>query len=133
MAVLVLGAVRFYFVEFTPSRRYGSANGETATMMGHYLRELGQDNHAYLFGAPRLYWSFGTMMFLAPEVRGQDVIEPLDAPPNFVEAGQKAVFLFLPERAKELSWVQQALPGGEAHDVYDSAGRRRFTVYEAPH
>jgi 4-amino-4-deoxy-L-arabinose transferase-like glycosyltransferase len=133
LAVLVValsaGAVYYYFVEFTPARRYGSANGETATMLGHYLREMNGDTQAYLFGAPRIYWSFGTMTFMAPEVNGQDIVEALDGPPNFVDQDQGSVFLFLPERSGELSWVQQSFPDGETREIYDAQGQLRFTAY----
>jgi 4-amino-4-deoxy-L-arabinose transferase-like glycosyltransferase len=137
VAVLATSSVYFYFVEFTPTRRYGSANGETATMMGHYLRELEGDYQAYLFGAPSIYWSFGTMSFLAPRVQGKDVVEPLDSPPDFVDetagtAGLGTVFLFLPERSGELVWVQQAFPDGQLREFYDGKGRLRFLTYETP-
>jgi hypothetical protein len=137
LTILATGSIYFYFVEFTPTRRYGSANGETATMMGHYLQDLEGDYQAYLFGAPSLYWKFGTMPFMAPEVRGTDVVEPLDGPPDFLDSnantpGQGMVFLFLPDRSGEMAWVQQALPGGEIREFYDSAGRLRFIAYKAP-
>jgi 4-amino-4-deoxy-L-arabinose transferase-like glycosyltransferase len=131
LLILALGAanVRYYFLEFSPLRRYGGENGETATMMGSYLRRLEPGSTAYLFGAPRLYWSFGTMLFLAPAIAGRDVVEPLTAPPA-MESEQTAVFLFLPERAGELEFVQQALPGGRVLEFHDPAGRLRFVVYE---
>ncbi len=127
---LAVANVRFYFVEFTPERRYGSENGETATMMGFYLRGLDDSYRAYLFGAPRLYWNFGTMPFLAPDITGQDVAEPLTAPPDFVDRSHNAVFLFLPERLGELQWVQQAFPAGRLREFRDVGGRLRFAAYE---
>jgi hypothetical protein len=129
---IAVGSVRFYFAEFTPSRQYGSANGETATMMSHYLRELEGEHSAYFFGAPRIYWGFGTMDFMAPEVLGQDVIEPLTTPPDFVKEDRGAVFLFLPERAGELDWVQQAFPNGDLQEFHDAAGQLRFLAYSVP-
>ncbi len=129
MAVLMIVAVRFYFVEFTSARRYGSANGETATMMAYYLRELEGNPHAYLLGAPRLYWGFGTMEFMAPKIQGFDIVDPLDAPPDFLDTSQGAIFLFLPERAGELGWVTKAFPEGETHQFYDKGGELRFTAY----
>ncbi len=130
LLLLAVGNVRFYFVQFTPQRRYGGENGETATMMGYYLRGLGGNYRAYLFGAPRLYWNFGSMAFLVPTVPGQDVVEPLRAPPDFVDRDHGAVFLFLPERAGELQWVQQAFPEGTLREFHDAAGRLRFIAYE---
>jgi 4-amino-4-deoxy-L-arabinose transferase-like glycosyltransferase len=130
VTILAVGSVRFYFVEFTPSGRYGSQNGETATMIGHYLHDLAGSQQAYFFGAPRIYWSFGTMSFLAPSVAGQDVVEPLTAPPDFVAAGRSSVFLFLPERMEELGWVQQAFPDGHLREFRDAGGSLRFVAYE---
>ena len=136
---LAVSSVRFYFVEFTPSGRYGSENGETATMIGHYLNQLDGGTHAYFFGAPRIYWSFGSMSFLAPGVMGQDVIEPLpstarsegrQAPPDFVDRSYAAVFVLLPERAGELAWVQQSLPDGRLREFRDVGGQLRFIAYE---
>jgi 4-amino-4-deoxy-L-arabinose transferase-like glycosyltransferase len=130
IVLLAASSVRFYFLEFSLSRRYGSANGETATMIGHYLHDLDDDYRAYFFGAPRIYWNFGTMPFLAPDVPGEDVSEPLSAPPDFVDADHAAVFVFLPDRAGELAWVQQAFPDGCQREFYDGTGQLRFIAYE---
>jgi hypothetical protein len=130
--VLAVSSVHYYFVQFTPTRRYGSENGETATMIGHALQDLDGDYRAYLFGPPRLYWGFGTMSFMAPDVPGQDVVEPLEAPPDFVEEGHGAVFIFLPERVGELEWVRQAFPDGRLWEFRDATGTLRFTIYQVP-
>lgn len=138
VAIMAASSIHYYFVEFTPSRRYGSENGETATMMARYLRDEDGGYQVYLFGAPRIYWNFGTMPFLAPDVPGHDVIDPLTGPPDFVaEATVGAVeprllFIFLPERLGELAWVQQAFPDGQVQEFYDAWGRLRFTVYKVP-
>ena len=127
--LLAVGNVRYYFAEYTPARRYGGANGETATMIGRYLQGLTAGERVYLLGAPRLYWNFGTMRFLAPQVQGQDVAEPLQGPPDFVDRGRGVVFIVLPHRRDELTWVQQALPGGELREFYDLHGQLRFIAY----
>jgi 4-amino-4-deoxy-L-arabinose transferase-like glycosyltransferase len=130
--VLAVGSLHYYFVRFTPERRYGSLNGVAATMMGQYLRRLEGDYQVYFLGAPRIYWGFGTMTFLAPEVRGQDIEETLSAPPVLAEDGRQTLFLFLPERAGELDWVQQAYPDGELREFSDASGRLWFLTYEVP-
>jgi len=134
LLVLILAAssVYFYFVQFTPSRCYGSENGETGTMIGHYLRDLEGDSQVYFFGAPQIYWKFGTMSFLAPGVSGQDVVEPLAGPPDFVDRYQSSVFVFLPARAGELDWVQQAFPDGRLREFRSPVDRLLFIVYEVP-
>jgi hypothetical protein len=128
--VMALGSLRFYFLEYTPQRRYGNRNGETATMMGRYLRDLEGESQVYLFGAPQIYWSFGTMTFLAPGVSGQDVVEPLDSVPDLQAEGSRTLFLFLPRRVGELEWVQQAFPDGRLREFRDADHTLRFTAYE---
>jgi hypothetical protein len=101
-------------------------------MIGHYLSDLDADYQVYFFGAPHIYWSFGTMTFLAPNVSGQDVIDPLTAPPDFATGGGKergAVFIFLPERRGELRWVQQTFPDGNLRE-FETAGQWRFITYQ---
>ena len=127
---LVASGIRFYFGEYIPSGRYGSENGETATMIGHYAQGLDASYRAYFFGPPRLGWGFGSMVFLAPQIVGQDVVDPLRAPPEFVETGRDSTFIFLPERVEEMSWVQQSFPRGLVREFRDSKGRLRFTAYE---
>jgi len=130
--VLAASSVRFYFVDYAPTSRYGSRNGETATMIGHYLHGLEGDQQVYFFGAPQIYWKFGTMPFLAPNVSGQDVVEPLEGPPDFVEEKPGAVFVFLPQRAGERSWVEKAFPDGRWREFRDAEGSLRFLAYEVP-
>jgi 4-amino-4-deoxy-L-arabinose transferase-like glycosyltransferase len=131
VAAMGAGSIRFYFVDYSPSRVYGSAHAETGAMIGHYLQTLEGEYTAYFFGAPRIYWGFGTMAFLAPETPGVDVLEPLRAPPDFVDESRGALFIFLPERSGELAWVQEALPGGHLREFHDPGGRLRFLLYEA--
>ena len=133
IAILAVSSIHFYFVEYTPARRYGSENGETATMMGYYLRDLDEGTQIYLFGPPRIYYQFGTMPFLAPHVEGRDIVEPISGPLDYGDdLPAKVVFLFLPERIGELDWVRQTLPEGTVREFYDAAGRLRFSAYQVP-
>ena len=129
---IAASSIRFYFADYVPSRLFGSENGETATMIGHYAQDLDAGHRAYFFGPPRLYWGFGSQKFLAPQIEGQDVLERLNTPPGFVDTGRSAVFVFLPERIGELAWVRGAFPAGRVREFYDTKGRLRFTAYEVP-
>jgi len=80
----------------------------------------------YFFGAPRMYSDFGSIPFIAKDVRVQDVLEPLSGPPTFVDPNRKPVFVFLPERLGELERVKQAYPGGVEEQVH------RVVIGEAP-
>ena len=131
IAALAASNLSYYFVTFTPSHRYGSQNGETATMIGHYLHGQAGGTQVYFLGAPRIYWGFGTMGFLAPQVVGHDIEQPLTSPPEVSDSGRSTVFVFLPDRAEELQWVRVAFPGGQFREFYDDGERLRFSAYEA--
>jgi hypothetical protein len=130
MLGVAVGSVRYYYIDYSPQRWYGSENVETATMIGHYLSGVDRDYRAYFWGPPRLYWGFGSISFLAPEIQGQDVVDSLQGPPTFVDDTRGAVFLLLPERAAELTYVQQAFRGGRLRQFYDTEGSLRFLAYE---
>jgi hypothetical protein len=65
------------------------------------------------------------------------VVEPLKGPPDFLDEADGSmddgrVFLFLPERSEDLTWVQQALPGGQVREFYDDSGVLEFIAYQYP-
>ena len=109
--------LRFYFDEYQRSWVYGSFNGEVATRIGYYFRDLGSDWQEYFFGVPRMHADFGSTSFIAKGNRLYDVRSPLTGPPSFVDSSQKAVFVFLPERANELAVIQKAYPNGVLEEV----------------
>jgi hypothetical protein len=128
--VVLLGAlsVRFYFADLVPSHLYGSETGETATMLGRYLDELDGIQDVYFYGAPEMYWSFGTMSFLAPRSRGHDLVEIEDLP--LAIGDDPVLFVFLHEREAELEAVREIYPHGRLERVRDRQQRIRFTVYK---
>ncbi|HYN90150.1 MAG TPA: glycosyltransferase family 39 protein, partial [Ardenticatenaceae bacterium] len=134
--VLSLTSVRWYFTDFTPTYRYGSFNGLVATRLAHYAKdELGPEWRIYFFGPPRMYIGYGTIPYLAPEVGGVDVPQPLTAPPDasFAPPDKNAAFVFLPERLPELEWVRQAFPAGEVEELASPlGGDALFIVYRVP-
>jgi 4-amino-4-deoxy-L-arabinose transferase-like glycosyltransferase len=116
--VVAIGAssIWWYFVKFTPLRIYGSTNAMVATELGKYAHTtLGPHTRIYFFGAPRMVASFGSMLYLAPEIEHADVLDPLAGPParGLIPADMDAAFVFLPERRADLDLVLQAFPGGE--------------------
>lgn len=125
-AVLAFVSVRFYFGDYQASWVYGNANAEVATRVGYYLRDLGPGWEEYFFGVPRMYADFGSTPFIAKGVPLIDVWDPLNAPPTFADSGLKKVFVFLPERLDELTWVRQAYPDGVEEPVH------RIDIDEAP-
>lgn len=120
----------FYFGRYTSSRVYGGANTAVAHRMGLYLRSLGPGHYCYFFGAPRMYLGFATIPFLARDLRGSDVLEPLSDPAQLAPANGEPVFVLLPERAAEIEAVRRRYPAGELREFRDATGNILFTAYE---
>ena len=117
---LSLSSMNWYFAVVTPQHAYGGYNGAVAQQLAEYMRDkLGPDWRVYFIGPPRLFIGFGSILFLAPDVEGVDIIEPLTAPldPTWIMPGKNAAFVFLPERINELDWVRATFPDGELDDV----------------
>jgi len=128
---LSLVSVNRYFVDFTPLRLYGGFNAVVASeLAGYWRNSLGPDWRIYLFGAPRLFTDFGSIAYIAPDLDGVDVVEPLAAPPDpgLAQPDKDAAFVFLPERRAELEWVRQTYPGGQLEDI-PSEQNPLFSVY----
>jgi 4-amino-4-deoxy-L-arabinose transferase-like glycosyltransferase len=120
----------FYLVRYTPSHVYGGANTEVAHRMGLYLRGLGPGYYCYFLGAPRMYLGFATIPYLARDLQGSDVLEPLSDPAWLLPAKGEPVFVFLPERAAELEAVRRRYPSGALREFRDASGNVLFTAYE---
>lgn len=115
LAALVAWNLNFYFREYTPRRTYAWFNTEITTTMGWFIRSQPAPAYVYFFGPPRLYYGNGTIRFVAPDIAGVDILDPI-ADPDMLPAlpeGYRPVFLFLPEREAELALVQQLYPGGQ--------------------
>jgi hypothetical protein len=90
----------------------------------------------FFFGAPLMVWDFSTIRYLAPDVVGSDVMEPLSGPlaDNSLDSGRSGVFVFLPHRIDELETVRQQFPGGEIRELYSKGVDNQLlaTIYFSP-
>jgi 4-amino-4-deoxy-L-arabinose transferase-like glycosyltransferase len=117
--LLALWNLNFYFREYTPRRTFGWLNTEVATAIGNYVGRQPDAVYVYFFGPPRMFIGNGTIHFIAPDVPGVDIIEPLVAPEALPPApdGRRPIFVFLPERASELTVVERRYPGGTRYQA----------------
>lgn len=138
LLVITLAGVNdlhYYFAEVYDEYVLGGYNTQTATAVARYLQQ--QEDPAqdvYFFGLPRMgYDSLSTIRYLAPEMRGRDIEEPLTMPPAW-QLERPAIFIFLPERTNELPYVQAAFPDGIEHTVTAGAPSADplFVAYELP-
>jgi hypothetical protein len=132
--LLVIAAIlnlRYYFLIYTPSRVYGNPTAEVATEFSRYLNQQEDDSTVYFFGPPFMYWSFGTLAYMARGVVGIDVPPLGEGESSIPDVRQEARFFFHPERLGELPAIRERFPGGEDKSVYSSAdGRLLYVLYE---
>lgn len=124
--------INYYFTDvFENGYKLGGINTYTATEIAYYLQEEEiQHQKVYFFGFPRMgYYSLSTIPYLAPEMIGEDVVDPLQAPPAWV-LDMPTLFIFLPERANEFRYVQVTYPSGNYREFVDDEGILLFSAYE---
>lgn len=135
--ILSLLSIRWYFVEYTPQRIYGGINSVVATSIAEYARDdLDASWHMYFFGPPRMYIGFGTIPYLAPDVAGEDIVEPITESLNSstLQTNKNAAFIFLPERMDELERVRETFPNGELQSIPSPINNSDvlYTIYRVP-
>lgn len=123
--------VRFYFDELYDFYSLGGVNTEVATAVAHYLRDHpGGAQDVYFLGHPRMrYASHSTVPYLAPDMNGRDLQEPLRTPPEGA-LFQDTIFIFLPERGGELMLVEEAYPHGRVQEFRHPRHGLLFVSYE---
>lgn len=132
IVTLALGyqSVHFYFAKYTPSHEFAGPNTEVADRLGKYLRVLGPGYQCYFFGPPRIYFRMATVPYLARDVAGMDIREPIQDRVDFVNPDRDAVFVFLPERRNELDVVLRYYPSGQLREFRNKKNEILFVAYE---
>jgi 4-amino-4-deoxy-L-arabinose transferase-like glycosyltransferase len=136
VGAILLAAVffdmRFYFTDYTPSRRFSDRNTEMAQDLGLLLsrtRVESQGGPVYFFGQSRItFRSISTLPYLAPGVEGIDVNSPLTSPPEW-DVRAPAAFVFLPDDEADPPQVERAYPGGQVIARFAANGDLLYTVY----
>jgi 4-amino-4-deoxy-L-arabinose transferase-like glycosyltransferase len=109
--------INFYMVEYKDNMYFENANGEYTMEVGLMANKMGKDFQIFVLGAPRVYSSFPTFAFIAPDNPRADLsaesIPTLELPPD-----QKAGFFAIPENRLLLAEISQKYPGGESGIVY---------------
>ncbi|MEM7115556.1 MAG: glycosyltransferase family 39 protein [Chloroflexota bacterium] len=134
-ALLSIRDLAFYFGSYramTPPT-FGDRNTEIAHEMGEYLDNLEGEWTAYFYGPPSMYVSFPSIPFLADEFRVNENLFDVETGAELQPAPTASrIFIFLPERAGEVSSVQTQFPNGELSFIPGAYADPLFTVYEVP-
>ncbi|MCP5100174.1 MAG: hypothetical protein GY943_31865 [Chloroflexi bacterium] len=131
IATVMAQDIQYYFGEVYDSYVLGGINTQVASEIADYFQEqVPSDQDVFFFGAPRMgYYSLSTIPFLAPDMRGQDVLQPLQAEPTWNLEGA-TLFVFLPERVNELEFVKAAYPDGTYREFHEGEALFLFASYE---
>jgi len=130
IAVVSVTNVRAYFTDYGPSCSYEDWGTRFASYMGESLGKAGPAHKAYLFGYPRIWYGIHPSVdYLSGRIPITDIKEPLKAPTSLLKAGESGIFFFTPEREKELTFIQQAHPGGQVRRIYDCK-QLMLTIYQ---
>jgi 4-amino-4-deoxy-L-arabinose transferase-like glycosyltransferase len=129
LVVSMIGDISFYFGDYTMSRIFGDTNTEIAQKVADYLNTIEDTPSVYFCGPPRMgYYTHSSIQYLAPHATGEDIIEPLQNPPEDLGVGT-VVYVFLPERIDELDFVKVAYPHGEELEYVGRNDEQLFTTY----
>jgi 4-amino-4-deoxy-L-arabinose transferase-like glycosyltransferase len=131
MMLIIISNLRYYFFDVYDHYVLGGFNTEVATAVAHYLDEQDPEGEAYFFGFPRMgYYSLSTVPYLVPDVKANDILDPLTANPDW-QLSNPTTFIFLPEREGESQFVEDAYPRGVKRHVRNEEGTLLFIAYEA--
>jgi len=128
-------SLRTYFHEYTSKRLFGGPYAELATTVAPELKQLGAGYTFYLLGAPRMYASFPTLAYLAPSVEIRDLPEEVTATllEDLAQSDRGLVFVVIPQRAQDLTVLQEAFPGGHVQSFLRRSDHRVIaTLYIVP-
>jgi hypothetical protein len=129
-----VGGIDYYFRDYTPNQRY--AYTRPTTMLAYYIATREPDEIVYFLGPPQTYIDYSTIRFLAPNMHGRDVLEPIERTEQVptADAARRAIYVALPFRQAELIIVQERYPGGRMRIFTDPLNPNElfFMAYEAP-
>jgi 4-amino-4-deoxy-L-arabinose transferase-like glycosyltransferase len=141
-AALTVGAIGFsvlslrtYFVEAVEERYYAGPHSELSTMIAPDLNRVKTHSRIFMHGWPAMNWGLLTLPFLVPSADVDNVDVPITGPPsaNIVTAKRGAMFVFLPDRIRELELVRKTFPAGKTLEFRSPVDNRVFvTLYEVP-
>jgi 4-amino-4-deoxy-L-arabinose transferase-like glycosyltransferase len=117
VSVISYQNIKYYMFEYRNNMYFQDANGEYAMEVGLMAKKMGSDVHLYILGEPRVYSSFPTLSYIAPDNPRTDVgIGNIAA--LVVNRNERSAFFATPESRPLLAQIVQMYPGGMSGLVY---------------
>jgi len=134
-AVVLLLAASIYWNYWASFERYihtidGWAQREPASAIARYAALMQPDQTLYVLSQPDLFVRHGTIRFLAPNVRGADLLDPANELPIHDTLTHRASFVMLPNHLQWLELLRVLYPHGEYTQVRRASGELWYTIYE---
>ncbi len=131
VSLLALSDVNFYFSHFTPRGEYAGPNAAVAQRLANYLQDQPAGMQVAFWGQPRMgYLSISSIPYLAPQVIGMDMLQPLGSPENPQLVPGRVVFVFLPEHQSDVEALLSSYPQVEVKKQFDMNGELLYWYVE---
>ncbi|MGQ9674649.1 MAG: glycosyltransferase family 39 protein [Chloroflexota bacterium] len=101
---------------------------ENVTTQAKYVAGLGPSYRVFTLGAPHVYFRHGNTRYLAPNVEGDNLLNPAATLPVAVPADHDLAFLVYPQLAGYLPLIQTTYPSGRTETVAGRTGTIFTTV-----
>lgn len=138
MAVPVT-AVLLYSTWWNTEKYFGLYCRETHragnwTVIAKFLDDLPENHFVYWTGVPRIYFRYDTLLFLAPDAQGMNIINPGAQYPVEVQRRRDRDAWFVTYIGDQLlaDIPRQIWPDGERQVIVNSHGAPIFDVYHVP-
>ncbi|MFH1743136.1 MAG: glycosyltransferase family 39 protein [bacterium] len=100
------------------------------TRIARYLEDAGPTQYTYFFGPPYVYFNYGTVRFLAPEAKGEDINNPDGFLQRPIPRRGPVSFLLVHSNRRYIEELRRIYPGGKEESHYNGEGREPFISYE---
>jgi hypothetical protein len=119
----------FYFGLYTPRNSYAAS--DAITEVANYLHPQAESRYVYMFTSPYFYLDHGTIKFVGQNPAGIDIVDPLVSAAGLPDPtpGLRPLFIFVPERLRELEIVEQRYPNGQLREYRIQPNNDRPILY----
>jgi 4-amino-4-deoxy-L-arabinose transferase-like glycosyltransferase len=100
------------------------------TRVARYLDGISDTHYVYFMGPPHVSIRYGTLRFLAPDVKGENVEEPVKFFKQKVNRQGAVSFVLIRGNRKYIHSLRAMYPDGKEINYYNTINTHPFTVYE---
>ncbi|MBN2326017.1 MAG: glycosyltransferase family 39 protein [Candidatus Omnitrophica bacterium] len=99
------------------------------TRVARYLKDAGPAQYTYFLGPPHVYFQYGTLRFLAPNAKGENVLHPEQFVKNRIVRRGPTCFLLIRSNRQYIDELRRLYPGGREETHFNQEEKAPFTTY----